>query len=446
VGRVGRVGWLSKVERVGWKVLALFLLLLPNPTNLPDPRDPPVLFATAQPSFEGTTRDLVSKDASTRLRAVQRLQEAALVEAALPLAPLVNDPQDEVQLAAIAAELNIFLAEPVVPRKRVGFVVEKRVAIVAEAAFSSGPFALGPRPVPPAVVDAVRKAVHDDNPRVALEAVYAFGVLATPLSGAARRDLLRASGPEVAPLLGSSEPGLRYAAARVLGRVFEPRAQDEPIDESVGDALITTLNDDDRAVKAAAMQALGALRYERGVQALTDLYTFYGANEAAAAALDALAHIAHPSTAAVLTAALSAKNPALRTIAIEGLARLGDASRLPAIQAAVEADRNDTVALAGAYASARLANQPIVRIADALSRDRLRAQARGYLIDLLPGRVASITSHLQDPDARIRLEIVELLGVSGDPAALPLVETALKDKDQQVARAAERAVARLRRQ
>ena len=65
---------------------------------------------------------------------------------------------------------------------------------------------------------------------------------------------------------------MRYAAVRVLGRVFAKRAQDEPIESTVGDAVITALNDNDRAVKAAAMHALGAMRYERGVQALTDLF------------------------------------------------------------------------------------------------------------------------------------------------------------------------------
>jgi HEAT repeat protein len=400
---------------------------------------------SAQAALTVTTRDLKSTNTSTRLRAVQKLQETPLLDAALPLAPLVNDPEDEVQLAAIAAELNIFLAEPVVPRRRVGLIVERRNPIVAEAAFSSAPFALGTRAVPAEVVAMMRTAAHDDSPRVALEALYAFGALAAHASGAARRDLLRASGPEIAPLIGASDPALRYGAARVLGRVFEKRPSDEAIDETVGDALITALNDDDRAVKVAAMQALGAIRYERAVQGLTELYTFYGTTEPAAAALDALAHIAHPSSATLLTTTLSARSTSLRTIAIEGLARLGDASKLPAIQAAVDVDRNDAVTLAGAYASAKLANQPIVSIADALTRERLRAQARGYLLELLPGRVASITRHAQDPDARLRLEIVELLGVSGDPAALPLAESALKDRDPQVARAAERAVARLRR-
>ena len=45
-----------------------------------------------------------------RLRTVRMLKDAAFPEAAVPLARLVTDPEDAVQLEAIAAELNIFLA------------------------------------------------------------------------------------------------------------------------------------------------------------------------------------------------------------------------------------------------------------------------------------------------------------------------------------------------
>ena len=92
-----------------------------------------------QVSFEEATRDLSSTDAAVRLRAAQRLKQVAYAEAAIPLAALVTDPQDEVQLEAIGAELNIFLAEPIVPRKRVAYVVEVRTPLLSEAAFSAGP-------------------------------------------------------------------------------------------------------------------------------------------------------------------------------------------------------------------------------------------------------------------------------------------------------------------
>ncbi len=45
----------------------------------------------------------------------------------------------------------------------------------------------------------------------------------------------------------------------------------------------------------------------------------------------------------------------------------------------------------------------------------------------------------------MRLDVVDALGLAGDPAALPMIEPLIDDRDPQVARAAERAIARLRK-
>jgi HEAT repeat protein len=395
-------------------------------------------------SFEQASADLTSPDAAARLRAVQLLKTAAYPEAAIPLAPLVNDPQDQVQFAAIAAERNIFLAEPVVAKKKVAMIVEVRSTVQAEPAFSAGPSALGARPVPVEVLTALRTAARDENPRVAIEAFYAFGVLAIQPGGAARRDLLRAAGPDIAAFIGSSDPAMRYTAVRVLGRVFAKRPQDEPTESTVGDAVITALNDNDRAVKAAAMRALGAMRYERGVQALTDLFAYYGKGDAAETALDALAQIAHPTSVPLFTAQLSAKSAALRVAAIEGLARTGDATLLPAIQAVVDKDRESSVTLAGAFASVMLGNASTDQVCDWLARPRMREQAKRYLVEIAPRRTATFGHQLLDSDPQIRVDVIDALGLAGDAAAITALEPLTMDQDPQVARAAERAVARLR--
>ena len=448
-GWMGRIGWKGRVGRkgsMGKTVLVVLALFVPPRPAFPAPPAFPAspALALAQIPFEQAAVDLSSTDASTRLRTVRMLKQAAYPEAAVPIAALVTDAQDDIQLEAIAAELNIFLAERIVPRKRIGLVVEVRSAVQAEPAFSAGPNALGPRPVPPDVLTALRMAARDENPRVAIEALYAFGVLAIQPGGSARLDLLRAAGPDLAAFIGSSDPALRHAAVRVLGRVFAKRAQDETIESTVGDAVITALNDDDRAVKTAAMAALGAMRYDRGVQALTDLFTYYGKGDAAEAALDALAHIAHVASVPVFTAQLASKTAALRGIAMEGLARLGDASQLAAIQAAVDKERDRTVTLAGAFALVMLGNASTDRVADSLTRPKLREQAKRYLIELAPGRTASFAHQLLETDPQIRLDMIDVLGLAGDPAAIAVVEPLTKDRDPEVARAAERAVARLR--
>jgi len=427
-------------------LVTLAFLCLPAVAAPPAfPALPGLSALSAQVPFEQAARDLSSTDAGTRLRTVQMLRDAAYPEAAVPLARAVADTQDEIQLAAIAAELNIFLAERVVAKKRVAMVVEVRNPIQAEPAFAAGPAVLGVLPVPPEVLDALRFAARDDNPRVGIEALYAFGTLGWSPSGPARHELLQRSGSDLAAMLGARDPAMRYAAARIIGRLFASRPQDDPIEATVGDGVITALNDNDRAVKTAAMAALGAMRYERGVQALTDLFTFYNKGEIADAALDALAHIAHPASAPLFIAQLAGTSSStIRAMAIDGLARIGDPARLTEIKAATDRDRGDAVTLAAAFATAVLEDGSIERIVDAVTKPRLRDRARGYIAEIAARHASSLGRHLVDPDERIRLELVEALGLCGDRAALPLVEPLLQDRDSQVARAAERASARLR--
>ena len=398
----------------------------------------------AQVPFEQAVSDLSSADASARLRAATLLKGAAYPEAAIPLAKAVGDSQDAVQLEAIAAELNIFLANKVVPKKRVGLVIEVRNKIAAESAFSAGPLALGATPVPPEVLTALRTAARDDNPRVGLEALYAFGALASAPVGLARQELQRLSGPDLAAMIGVQDEAMRLAAVRVIGRVFEKHTLDDAADTSVGDAIITVLNDNNRLIKRAAMGTLGAMRYGRAVDSLTQLFQFYGRGELAEAALDALARIAHPTSIPLFVVQLSSKTPAIKAIAIEGLARAGDSSKMTDIEAAMKGERNDIVIFAGNFAAAMLSNAPIEQIADSLFRPKSRDVSKQYLIEIVPGRVSRVARYVQDPDPRMRVDIADILGLASDPAGLPIVEPLLKDQDEQVALAARRAVARLR--
>jgi HEAT repeat protein len=204
------------------------------------------------------------------------------------------------------------------------------------------------------------------------------------------------------------------------------------------------LNDRDPDVKVAAMQALGAMRYERGVQALTDLFQFYARGPLAEASLDALAHIGHASSVPLFAAQLAGKPGPLKAIGIEGLARMGIVDQADAISAALRGEKSEPVLLAGQFASVMLQNGSIDPIAEALLRPKLRDQALRYLLEVAPGRASAFVRHAQDPDERLRMDIADTLGRSGDPAALRVIEPLLQDHNPLVAAAAARAVARLR--
>jgi HEAT repeat protein len=397
----------------------------------------------APSTVEAAIRNLESPDRDTRLRAVRFLKDAAAVRAAQPLIAAIGDPDDEIQYEAIGAELNIFLAEKVVSKRRVGGIFEVRNRVLAEGAFSEGPLALGAYPVPQELLHTLVATVPDDNAYIGIEALYAFGTLAVDAAGSARRELLRTAAPEFAAFVGASEPGQRIAALRVIGRVFARRADDPPVDQRVGDAVVHALNDPDRMVRSAASAALGAMRYERSVQALTELFQHFRSGAVADELLDALARIAHGASKPLLTAALDAGSTAMKRSAIEGLARMEERTALAAIDQALARDRNESLRLAHAYAGARLGTGSLEEIVNAIARGRSRDQAMGYLIELAPGRAAMLGRFAPDPDPAVRTVIADALGLSADPAALRIVEPMTRDSDPRTSRAAARAVARL---
>jgi len=400
--------------------------------------------SAAQVQFEDAIKDLSSENPSVRLKTLQALRDAGYPEAAVPVSNLIIDTQDNVQRQAIATELDLFLADKVTSRKDLEPSVEKRDPLSAEAAFERGPLVVGLRPVPPEVLNALRVAAHDENPRVALEALYAFGALTSQLDGATRSILQRVSQQDLVTVLEGRNSSLREAAARVIGRFYARRPNDPPVEATIGDALLAALNDKDRSVRTAALEALGDLRYEPAIQPLTDLIKTPVKGADIDGALDALARIASPESAAIFREQLKSKSIARRTIAVEGLARLKGTVKLGEIQTALAKEQEDEVLLAQSFAATMLADAPIDQLGEALVRPRVHDQARRYLIELAPGHANRFGRHAIDPDSRIRVEVAEILTLAGDRNALPLVTPLASDQDPAVAFAGGRAVAQLR--
>ena len=76
--------------------------------------------------FDDVVRNLRNPDPRVRLAAVQLLHESKYAEAIAPIAALVTDPVDQIQLEAISAELSFFLLDDVRTKKRVAGFVEVR--------------------------------------------------------------------------------------------------------------------------------------------------------------------------------------------------------------------------------------------------------------------------------------------------------------------------------
>ncbi len=381
-----------------------------------------------QMKFEDVVRNLRNPDPKARLAAVRLLRDARYPEAVTPMAPLVDDPLDDVQLEAIAAELSFFLDQDVRTRKMIGFVIEKRSSGVAPEAFDLGPLIVWPRPAPPELLDALLQAIDDENPKVRLEAVYAFGIVARgPLTPEQLGKLVKA--------LDHYDPVVRSGAARVIERQKFP---------GTGDALIKAVNDSHPEVRYAAMRALGAIHEERALPALTEQLTYYKKGEGAWSALHGLALIASPTSVPAFTERLQDKDPYMRRSAAEGLGRTGATQSIDALERLVGSDDSAMVRLASAFALQKLGRNYAGRIVDLMSDDKVVQQAQDYLIELGPSILNTLTPRLQESDASVRAAVADVLGAIGDASTIPALEAAGKDGEAGAAAAARRAVARIK--
>ena len=274
---------------------------------------------------------------------------------------------------------------------------------------------------------ALLQAVDDENQKVRLEAIYALGVIAkAPLAADQVQRLIKA--------LDHYDPAVRSGAARAIGRIKVSEA---------GDALIKAVNDSQAEVRYAAMRALGAIREARAVGALTEQLAFYKKGEGAWSALDALAQIGAPASVPLFKERLLDKDQFIRRAAAEGLGRARDVESIDTLEKNATTDDSPMVRLASAFAMLKLGRNYAARLVDMMSSPKVMAQGQEYLIELGAAMIPTLLPRLEDPDADVREALVDVLGVIGDASNLPALEAATKDRDDSVAAAAKRAIARI---
>lgn len=385
--------------------------------------------ALAQPvRFDDVIRNLRNPDPNIRVDAVRLLHEARYPEAIAPIAPLVNDPVDQIQLEAIAAELAFFMMDDVSARRRRGFILEQRSAGVAAAAFEAGPVVTWPRPVPPELIRALLQAADDENGRVRIEAIFALGVIARP-------PFPKEFDAALIKVLDHYDPAMRAAAARVIARLDV---------KSAADTLIKAINDSNAAVRYASMRALGSLRVESAIAALADQLNFYKRGEGAWSALEALARIGHASSVPLFKARLADRDAYMRRAAAEGLGRAGDTSEIAALEVGAGTDAEEMVRAAMAFALQKLGRNYIARLADVMDSEKMAAQVADYFLELGPSIVPTLAPHLKDTDPAIRANVAHVLGALGGDAAAAALRPLTQDRDKDVVKAATRALERIK--
>ncbi len=413
--------------------------------------------ARQQIPFEDVIANLKAAAPSNRIQSLKMLRDSGYLEGALPVAPLMADPVKEVQVDAIDTEVSLFLVDEGFTRQVGRDIVGKGDASLALLAFAQGAGAIVANPVPPVVTAGLVGAMKSGALEVRFEATYALGVLGPPLVRAGAFRDGKAAVDRLLALMQDADPAMRLAATHVLARLMGtarqfPERNRELLDirQTVGDQFVVGINDPDPLQRLACMKALGEVRHDRGLQALSEQLAYYKKGEVALAALDAIARIAHESSIQLLSSQFDSNDEQIRQLAVEGIARINDRIAIQGLESQLGSDRSRRVKLALAFARYRATGaSQIGLIVEALRPNMfgsktLQGQAWSYLIELGPEIVPSLLPFLQGKDVDTRAMVAEALGVIGDARALPSLDAALQDPSRTVASAVARSIKRLR--
>jgi HEAT repeat protein len=298
--------------------------------------------------------------------------------------------------------------------------------------------------------------MRDDNPRIRLDAMNLFGLLA-PLAGAPGTSAIRSGVSWTIEALRRGDITTQIAAAAVAGRAQQSCGvipEDQPSGQvcaELGNVLIEAVNSRDPRVRRAAMQALGYLRYAAAAQALADQLSYYERGPDAEAALEAMARIGHPASGEIFKRQLANSNATMRRLAVEGLARAAEPEDMPELDRAGSAERSNTVLLALHFAAVQMhargkSTSPAApdQLVEALSDSSLRPLALQYLLELSPSIAPAIANFLRHDDEETRRLVAEVLGFSRDSTIVPALEAATKDPDAGTASAARLAIERIK--
>ncbi len=370
------------------------------------------------PSIGRLAGDVNSAEPKVRRTALKAL--AALGPEALePLSLLVADPGRDIRRDAIAAILAIYVEPP--PRERVGG---------AEDAFAWTRYRVTPWPVPPVLATNLVRALADDWASVRRDAAYALGVVMMP-------PLDPRVAAELTYSLADPASSVRLAAVRALGRLRATQA---------GDQLIGRIVDPDLPVRLAAIRAVGDIREARALVALRQQLDFYRGGTAGRAALDALARIAHRSSANLFAEERFSRDAAHRRSAYEGIARLGGTPEADAaaLEFLLTEERDEAVAVAMAFALAAAGRPFIERLVQALVDGDTANQALEYLVELGGRQPSALLPYLQHADPIVRERMATAMGFVGGAGADTALSPLTTDGDPSVRRAAEVTLIRLR--
>lgn len=282
------------------------------------------------------------------------------------------------------------------------------------------------------VVDALRNRLQDPEEAIRLKAARSLGIL----KGKAAVPAL------VAALQRDQANPVRFEIIRSLRKIGDP---------SAGRDLMNYLGYNDSKVRNQAIFTIGRLHYREAVPEMMRLFEKESGLPAKLVdkpyrefLLDALAFIADPAAKPIFVKEKQNPDDVLRLHAVEGLARLADATMVTDVSRDWLHEKVLRVRTAQAYAMYRMGRREFLdEVVNCLASRKTNAEARLYLLQLTPEELPELYAQAKNNEVNIREALAEVFGLIGDERAIPVLQGLSKDRRGQITAFANQAIRRI---
>jgi HEAT repeat protein len=388
-----------------------------------------------QRKVQSATPDLVAavhdSDPSVRRAIVIALQQVQDARAVPGFVALAADTEKEIRDRAIEGMTTAYL-----PRETGLVVTLNKVATFFNPWSDEGGEVVidTDLAVDPSVIEALEARLADPEPALRAKAARSLGILRGRPTVPALLVMLREDRSNTA----------RFEAARALRKIG---------DASAGPELLNLVTYSDSKVRNEVVFALGRLRHAPAVPELARLYVRESSvppkqmdSTFRERLIGALAFIGDPASKDLFLREKGAQDTQIALHAYEGLARIAD----PETEGPISRDRlqqkDPQILTAQSWGLYRLGRKEfLTSVVDALGSRRTNEAAREYLLETRPDELPDLLRLTTHADPNVREGLAEILGLIGDPRAVPALRDMTRDSSGQVAALASQALQRINR-
>ncbi|MGE5644470.1 MAG: HEAT repeat domain-containing protein [Acidobacteriota bacterium] len=367
---------------------------------------------------------LTDPDVDVRIEVVKAIVEVDTAASLDPLIQATRDNDPEVQIRATDGLVNFYLPGYV----QSGLSAKlRRAGKVIKAKFTD-----------------TNDQVIGNYVQVRPEVVAALGKLARGgISMESRANAARAVGilrgraalPDLYEALRSKDDQVIYESLNAIQKIRDPEAAPR---------IAFLLRDLNEKVQIAAIETTGLLQNRDALPQLREALTRARSTKVRRAALTAIAMLPDEGSRPIYQQYLNDKDDALRAAAAEGFARLRNKADLPVIEKAYAGEQKRNAQLSGAFALVMLGRteisemSPLQTLINTLNSSSWRGVSRAFLIELAREQAirASLQQAVKQGTRDEKIELAQILAVSGDKDTVPVLNDLTHDSDTEVAQAA----------